>query len=572
MGISVGEEDPLDEAWRVKAREEPWGAGFDFVVANPPYVTPKRQPVLDQVRHTPFFSEALAQDLNLYLLFFRLAEHYLADGGSAVLISPLTLLGDDSAENTRRLVTNRRLRLTGVSRFYRGTVLFPGVDQMVMIARFEAGDPGRADPDVELRGGLDENEAAAEAVTMPGPWVVSPPKPEFPPALPDPWTNAWLHVADEAAHEIWRLAADAAGANVHHLLERSLSARQGDVNTASVRPLLRDAPGPHRMPAYTAKAAQPLASIPEPEEWAEVPASPRPTGHEAVLDRIAGLTEKESGIILQEMANVHVTRRLQATWFERDSSDPKVFLHTLWRFVAKEGQERHAKAILGFLSSGLASYLFGLWSTNNHVQANTLRRLPCPTPDTFPEEELAEATDSALEHRAAAEDAISGGLGRFVRPAGVKMAPTGLLRASGVPTITLADAELRGTITRQSSGSQRVDRLLGDGRLQAADPRYLQEVTSLLRSAGSTQWERAKGSLLLPEPAHLGRFVAERDRLTEAAERAARDFEAAREAIDAIVADWYGLPDELARAAARGVPFSYANARASAEDQEEEEA
>jgi hypothetical protein len=114
--------------------------------------------------------------------------------------------------------------------------------------------------------------------------------------------------------------------------------------------------------------------------------------------------------------------------------------------------------------------------------------------------------------------------------------------------------------------------LLDDGRLEVDDPAYLKEVTPLLQSAGSTQWEHAKGSLLLPEPAHLRGFVAERDHLTEAAERAARDFEAARKDIDGIVADWYGLPDELARAAARGVPFSYANARASAEDEEHEEA
>jgi hypothetical protein len=418
-----------------------------------------------------------------------------------------------------------------------------------------------------LRGGLTEEEAASRAVNVVGPRVVSPPLPEFPPALPDPWTNPWLHVADDAAHEIWGHAVDAAGANVHHLLDFSLSARQGDVNTTAVRSLLRDAAGARRMPAYVARAAQPLTPLPEPEEWVEVPASPRSAGAEAVLAAIAGLSGTDHGIILQEMVNVHVTRRLRATWFERDRADPKVFLHTLWRFVAKEGKERHAKAVLGFLSSGLASYLFGLWSTNNHVQSNVLRRHPCPALDTFPEVDLAAATERALGHRASVTAATSGGLGRFVPPAGVRMDPGALLRASGVPTITLADAELRGILTRRPSRSQRVDRLL-DGHLEATDPRYLQEISPLLKSVGGTQWDRARHSLMLPEPSHLGPFVTERDRLISAANQAVSDFELARKDIDAIVADWYELPDDVSRAAERGVPFSYANARASAEGEE----
>ena len=562
--MDVGEEDLLDEAWNVKALEESWHGGFDYVIANPPYVTPKRQPVLDQVRYTPFFQEALSQDLNLYLLFFRLAEHYLSDSGVGVLISPLTLLGDDSAEKTRHLLTTQRLRVTGITRFYSGTVLFPGVDQMVMVVRFTAGDPGRPAPEVELRGGLTEDQAASRALTVPGPDVVSPSLPEFEPALPDPWTNPWMHVADEDAQEIWRHVAGVAGGNVHHLLEASLSARQGDVNTTAVRSLLCESPGSRRMPAYSAKAAQPLAPLPEPDEWVEVPASPRETGAEAVLESIANLPGTEHGIILQEMVNVHVERRLRATWFERDSENPMAFLHTLWRFVAVEGKERHAKAVLGFLSSGLASYLFGLWSTNNHVQSNVLRRLPCPFLDTFPEEELAAATDRALGFRAAVEEAISGGLGTFEPPAGVRMNHRALLTESGVPTISLADAELRGIITRLPSRSGRVSRLL-DGYLESEDPSYLEEVAPILEEVGSEQWDRVKESLLLPEPAQLRAFVEQRDNMIRQAEESAKNFEGTRAEIDEIVAEWYQLPDHLRQADARGVPFSYGNARSAAE-------
>lgn len=565
--MDVSNEDPLDEAWQVKARQGAWQGGFDYVVANPPYVTPKRQPILDQVRHTPFFQEALSQDLNLYLLFFRLAEHYVSDSGVAVLISPLTLLGDDSAENTRRLLTTHRLRVTGITRFYSGTVLFPGVDQMVMIVRFAAGDENRLPSDVELHGGLTEEQARERKVTVPGSDVVAPPRPEFSPALPDPWTNAWFHVADSDALAVWQHVCEKAGANVHHLLEVSLSPRQGDVNATAVRDLLRNSPSLNRMPAYTAKAAQPLAPLPEPDEWVEVPESASSSGAQATLTNLQGLQNTECGIILQEMINVHVGRRLRATWFERDSGNPKAFLHTLWRFIASAGKERHAKAVLGFLSSGLASYLFGMWSTNNHVQSNVLRRLPCPPLQDFPEEELAKATDAALGYRATLAVAISDGFGRFVPPADIKMNAPALLAASGAPTITLADAELRGILTRLPSRSQKVDRLL-DGHLEAQDIAYLTEVTPLIAARGNQQWHRVRNDILLPEPAHLRTFVDFRDQQTERAEQAAADFEASRREIDRIVDDWYELPGNLRGAVNQGLPFSYRNARAEVDDNE----
>lgn len=568
--LDIGDEDPLDEAWSVKARQEPWNTGFDYVVANPPYVTPKRQPVLDQVRNTPFFREVLAQDLNLYLLFFRLAEHYLSDTGVAVLIVPLTVLGDDSAENTRRLLNGDRLRLTGITRFYSGTVLFPGVDQMVSVIRFEAGNVDRPAPEVELRGGLNEGQAASDVVRVSGSEVVAPPKPEFSPRLPDPWTNPWLHVADSEGFTLWQHVCERAGANVHHLLDVSLSPRQGDVNTNAVKPLRRESPGANRIPAYTGKSAHPLAPLREPEVWLEVPDQPRSTGHEAVLASLINMTDAECGIVLQEAVNLHVGRRLRATWFERDGDSPKAFQHTLWRFTATAGKERHAKATLGFLSSSLASYLFGLWATNFHVQSNVLRRLPCPPLDTFPEEELASATDTALSHRAEIADAISNDRGKFTARGEVKLSPTALLESSAVPTLSLADAELRGLITRLPSSSQRVARLL-DGYLYAQDPDYFAEVELLIAEYSSEQWDRAKTKVDLPEPGYISAFVAFRDKQTQQVEQAAVDFAAARKDIDRIVADWYELPDDLKSLVNKELPFSYRNARAMDEDEDSED-
>lgn len=411
-----------------------------------------------------------------------------------------------------------------------------------------------------MRGGLTEDDAQAEALHVPADRVLDVAPPTFAPGLSDPWTNPWLHVAEETAFEAWEHAVKAAHGYVEHLLDAHIEARQGDVNTTAVSSLRRATAGPQRLPSFSGKAAQPFAPLPEPDEWLEVPQTQPDTDPGRTLYRLAHLTTTESGIVMQEAANLHIPRRLRATWFERDAADSQVFLHALWRYVALPGHERAGKAILGYLSSALASYLFGMWATNFHVQANVLRRLPIPKLDSFPEDELAAATEDALAARMTIETLIRGTSGDFTGGS-VTLDRAALLVASGAATQPIQTAQLNGSIELIPGTSMRVDRILSEDRLTASDEDYAAAVRHLLEPHKTRMWAQVT-DVLIPT---LSALVTWKTYLASKESEAASATAAFRDAIDRCddaVFEWYGFPTgDLRERVKLGLPWGYRRAR-----------
>jgi hypothetical protein len=559
------EENVLDESWPVKARQGPFAAGFDFVVANPPYVTPKKQESLSTAGEQPFFRDVLAGDLNLYLLFLRLGEHYLADGGMATFIVPLGLTGDEGAQAARQLLTARRCRLAHLTRFYSGTVLFPEVDQWVMIVGFAAGDPDREAPDINVRGGLTEVDAEASGVTQPAARVIDvvppPSQDELPQAVR--WRAPWLNVADAGAFDVWGAVCGVAEGYLHSPIDEYADVRQGDVNTTMVKDLVRADPGDNGIARYAGSSARPFAPLGEPEQWLEPPDEDPGVEPGTTLHRLAHLDETESGFVMQVQANLHIGRRLRATWFERGPGDTKAFVHSLWRFTSREGHDREAKALMGLFSSSLLNYLYGIWSTNFNIQMNVLRRLPRPSIESFPIEDFAGPVDTALEARRSIAELLENG-GRFDDAAAtLTLDPRGLLPESGVRSVTLRTAQLNGDLERPAGGSQRVDRLLGEGRLTFPDQAYGEILRIFLEASGVVQWAGIENDLLVPRREDAGMWQAFfEERQTEGA-AAIEALSKAISDIDAAAFMWYGISEDsgLRPVVEAMLPWEYGRAR-----------
>jgi hypothetical protein len=213
------------------------------------------------------------------------------------------------------------------------------------------------------------------------------------------------------------------------------------------------------------------------------------------------------------------------------------------------------------MSSSVVNYLFALWSTNFNVQSNTFRRLPIPTPDTFPHERLVEAVDAALDARARIESKIRGTRGSYDSDSLALDLPA-LLRGSGVPTTTLRSAELSGRITRAHVGpTRRVGWLFERDHIASPDDEYVATLAELMQREAGARWEEIAPTFLVPEATSNGTWRALLTRLQNEANQAVRDFASAISDLDCIVVDWYGLPVDLHATVADGPPWGYKAAR-----------
>lgn len=398
-----------DEAYPIKAQLGDYAQGFFFIVCNPPYVTSTSQTYKsERFQNSNFYRLALSGDTNLYLLFLRLGTYYLAMGGRMVYIMPLTLFGDQSAGAIRKLLTAPPFSTTAAVRFYRGDVLFPGVDQAVGIIRVHHSQPTQT---FVVGGGLTiaqaqisqfETEAAKVLEAVP---------------LNSYWQNNWLVSTQKSSLDIWQQAKVVSLNFTHYLgllTDMAFDIKQGDVNATYLNPFRKGANqgsfAKGDIAIYKGEdiaAFKPLPS--QPSDWANT-AIANNINREAqavrqVLESIQAFNGVQSGVILREVARLNTRKRLIAMWFRRDATKPIVFANTLWRMNLKPNvPEKFGKALLGLFNSSTIVYLLNLFSTNNHVGKDEMYRIPIPEPTSLPIDRLAILTDGLLTTRARLEN------------------------------------------------------------------------------------------------------------------------------------------------------------------------
>lgn len=555
---------PIDDGWEVKSLTGRFSPRFDFVVANPPFVSSKKQPSLSTVLSRPFYAEdAISHDGNLYLCFLRLAEYLLAENGRASIICPVTLVGDDSGEKVRKLLTSGRIRLTSLTRFTSATVLFADVDQWMMIVGFEvaATDPTAT---VRLRHGMDEVEAAADEIVRPISDVVGS-GPKFSQTLSSEWRNPWLVVAEDAAYNAWKQILNASEDYIETLFGESIVWSQGDVNTTKAKPFRTSTPSTATLPTYTGGSARPFAPLLAGDGYVKVPSTRPDTGVGSTIFDLGNLPTVECGFLIGAQMNMHVGRRLKGTWFGRGPNSSFVAYHSLWRVKTSAAEQLRAKALFGLVTSALINYSYALWSTNFNVQKSTLFRLPCPGASTFPLQALASAVDVALDTTNNLYTFAQLNSARIDNDTSAIFDIDRLLEQnSAIPTCTLRHAILNGTISMAAGISMRVGRILSEGRLQSPVSGYAGLVEEFLRSHTQSQWESVLDSTIVPRSDAVARWNTLFNGLKQQALTRSQAALDARLAIDDIVFDWYSIPQHspVREVIKLGVPWEYRRARA----------
>lgn len=554
--------NPLDAAWSVKALKDDWDQGFDFVAANPPFISSKKQPSIADFATRAFFrDDALSGDTNTYLLFFRLAEHFLADGGRAGIISPVGLCGDESGLAIRRLCTTDRLRLRSLTRFTSSTVLFDDVDQWTMITTFEAGPPSRRDPDVEVRYGFNEQDAATASSTIPAGFITNLEPSGDQSRLSEKvrWRNPWLLLGETDEYDLVKAACGQEGwlgDQFHGVGEW----RQGDVNATGANPFRRRTAGPDRLPLLTGGTFQPWSPLRPSTEWVEAPSADPSSGIGSQLWHLANLQSPECGFVMGVQQNLHVRHRLRGTWYDRDSSSSFAFTHSVWRVQSLPKQSDALRALLALLNSDLVNFLFSAWSTNFNVGQAQIFRLPCPT-TPLPASDLNSAALSALAARSDIENWELSGRGSY-KPGHLSVDPEQVLSTLGIPKVSLSDALLSGDLLVEQGSSGRIDRIINENRLSSTTPGYAEAVGPLLLAAGpAAQLVAASASVSLPRVDRLAEWDRAINVALETAQGYVGAFDTAQEDVNSSVSSWYGLSAGQRAVAARGLPWEYKRAR-----------
>ena len=564
-----------DEAYPIKARTNGFVAGFQYVVSNPPYVTSKREELAaERYRHTPFYEVALSGDLNLYLLFLKLGMYYLAEFGRMVFIVPLTIFGDPSAKAARNLLRTPPFTPSAAVRFYRGDVLFPGVDQAVGVIAVEH---STGIQNLVVGGGGDTPDAQASHVQMPVGAIVD--------AVPQngTWNGAWLVSSSPTDAAIWQQAKTVSNDlafTLGVLLNNAfVTVRQGDVNATYLNSLRR---GPANgsfaqgdVAVYKGEDVTPFAPLPAlPSDWARPfvggqTAAPRAAvGASNVLLALKQMQRRETGVVCREVARLNTRERLIATWFERDAQSPLAFTHETWRMVLKAGEkEDTGKALLALLVSKPIAHLINLFASNNHVSKEELMRTPIPDPSTLPAAELADVADRLLRVRAELETeyvtrckavlpALEGGA--------VYVPPSAVLNTTPLSKLTLGDLAARGEIVNGGATNQRISALHQRGRIVSGVEEGLPYAMDFSRVLGlfleewsrnDQTWTQAQAKQM-PEPIACSKWLAAYDALRQEAQQRWVQFGELQREADKIVCDWYGFDAVMQTAIARGVAWA----------------
>ncbi len=565
-----------DEAYPMKARINGFKDGFKYVVSNPPYVTSKLEELeVERTRHTPFFDAALSGDFNLYLLFLKLGMYYLAEFGRMVFIVPLTVFGDPSAKAARNLLRTAPFAPSVAVRFFRGDVLFPGVDQAVGIVAVEH---STAHQTIMVGGGNDTLDAKASHTQVEAASVVD--------AVPQngTWNGSWLVSNNPTDTAIWthvKMVSNGLTITLGNLLSPTFADfKQGDVNATHLNPLrVKGRIGNYAqgdVAIYKGESAHLFAPLPiAPSDWAK-PLSPDLSVGIATttatasknLTALQQLSSHEYGIILRQVARLNTRDTLIATWFEREATRPIAFTNELWRIsLSSAADVQTGKAILALIVCKPIAYLINLFSTNNHIGKEELYRVPVPDVATFPIAELADVADRILQDRAKLETDYVTQLGAILPKTEdeiVYLPPSAVLNTTNLPKLSLSALAARSEIVNKGVVTQRISAL--HARQKIVSGVLVTEVyaTDYARVLGLflDEWSRTgqtytqAQSWQMPEPIASSKWLTIYDTLTlDARKLWAKCVELQRE-VDKIVCDWYGFDEEMQAAIVAGVAWA----------------
>jgi len=569
----------VDEVHPIKAKFDTYTDGFFYIISNPPYVSSKQEYMnVDRFRHAEFYKAILAGDTNLYLLFLRLGMYYLAEYGQMIFIIPLTIFGDKSARAARKLLTTPPFTPAAVVRFYRGDILFPGVDQAVGIIRV---NHTLAPADIVVSGGNTIAEARAAQFRTARETVLA--------AAPynHIWQGNWLVAQSQTSVDIWRHASQVSTnltTQLGTLLDDTFDRKQGDVNATIVNPLRLGArKGSFEngdVALYKGEDIKAYTLLPfAPSAWAK-PLSTDTSLQvvtsdvvraSQILQQIKDTIADESGIVLRQVARLNTRERLLASWYKRTSGKPIAFTNELWRMSLKEGAaEELGKALLALINSKTTAYLINLFSTNNHVGKDDLGRMPIPDAQTFPVTALASLADALLQERANLENAFvakyQAKLPRFDGGM-VYVPPSAVLAASRLPKLTIQALVGRGEVKNSGAANGRIRALRGRtmivSTVAASNPNaaaFVQVLELFLREPEreNETWTQAQ-HWQLPDIVAAKAWLDAYTAICQQAQAGWDTFVALQQQVDGVVADWYGFDVAMRQAIADGLPWARRN-------------
>ncbi|MDQ2716452.1 MAG: N-6 DNA methylase [Chloroflexota bacterium] len=564
-----------DEAYPIKAKLQHYAEGFFYLISNPPYVSSKQEELnAGWFRNTGFYNSALSGDMNLYLLFLRLGLYYLADYGHMIYIVPLTIFGDKSASAIRKLLKSPPFSPSAVVRFYRGDILFPGVDQAVGIVRLQRSVPNTF---IVVSGGNTIQEAKAIQFRVPLAHVIE--------AVPQNhiWQGNWLVAQSQEIWNIWqhvRQVSANLSMQLGTLLDGAFDRKQGDVNATYLNPLRvgtdngRFSRGD--IAIYKGEDIKAFAPLPaSPSDWARPfqQGDTKNLSRDALrasltLEQLKRIAGKENGIVLRQVARLNTREHLIATWFERRPDEPRAFTNELWRMLLKEGvTEEYAKALLAIMNSNVTAYLMNLFSTNNHVSKDELERVPIPDPQTLPVTQLAALADELLRERADLEKSFVV-LYRAKLPefddGNVYLPPSAVIAVTQVPKLQILALIGRSEVKNNGPANGRIRSLRARNLLVCtidtnnpnAAP-FAQILDLFLREPEreNETWSQAQ-SWLLPDTVAATGWLQRYHTLSLQAQTSWNRCVSLQRQIDEVVADWYGFGPSERQAINEGLPWA----------------
>jgi hypothetical protein len=567
-----------DEAYPIKARKDDHTQGFSYIIFNPPYVNSRQEELnVGRLMHTAFFGTALSGDTNLYLLFLKLGTYYLADNGQMTCIIPLTIFGDRSASAARRLMRTPPFSPAAAVRFYRGDILFPGVDQAVGIVRVNrAQGDTQGNTTMRVSGGFTVPDARAAQFATDIAKVID--------VVPqnDLWNGAWLVSNSETSLDVWQQAKTISNDLAHQLgtlLNKSFDIRQGDVNATYLTPLRQGAGGGSHskgsVAIYKGEDVTRFAPLPStPSDWAATSLTANQTVRREtqtvarVLTQISQIQGKQAGVVVREVARLNTREQLIATWFERDNTAPLAFTHETWRMALKPGEsEQTGKALLALLNSKVIVFLVNLFSTNNHVGRDELTRLPIPDPATFPEQRLASLANQMLFERAKLETDFVTRYGALLpadEESAVYIPPSAVLAAEPIVRLRFADLIMRREVDAPLTAQGRIRSLHQRSLLVKIIPSEVSyaaafgQTLQLFLDEMSRQnltWQEAQNQRL-PEPIAAPKWLDIYTGVVEQAQQSWQRFNSLQREADSVVANWYGFDEAMRATIAEGLPWA----------------
>ena len=231
-------------------------------------------------------------------------------------IVPLTIFGDKSATTARKQLKTTPFRPSVAVRFYRGDILFPGVDQAVAIVRINRSQAGST---IVVSGGNTVQEARSAQFSVPVEDVIE--------AVPQNhiWQGNWLVAQSQESWDIWnhvKRVSTNLTTLFESLIDSAFDRKQGDVNATYLNPLRigtgKGSFSDGDIAIYKGEDVKAFAPLPvTPSDWAKPlqtndnkTLSREEQRASQVLEQLKQIVGSERGIVLREVARLNTRERL----------------------------------------------------------------------------------------------------------------------------------------------------------------------------------------------------------------------------------------------------------------------